>query len=65
MSIRKEACRAISNIAGTPDQIECVINANIIPPLVSILKNEEFDIQKEAAWVRGEGASERRNTLLP
>ena len=27
-----------------------VINANIIPPLVSILRNEEFDIQKEAAW---------------
>lgn len=45
-SIRKEACWTISNItAGNPDQIEFVINANIIPPLVSILKNEEFDIQ--------------------
>jgi hypothetical protein len=45
-SIRKEACWCISNItAGNPDQIEIVINANIIPPLVSILKNEEFDIQ--------------------
>jgi importin subunit alpha-1 len=45
------SCRTISNItAGNPEQIELVINANIIPPLVSILRNEEFDIQKEAAW---------------
>jgi len=27
-----------------------VIDANIIPPLVAILRNSDFDIQKEAAW---------------
>ena len=49
--IRKEACWAISNItSGTKDQIQCVLDANIVPPLVELLKNAELDIKKEAAW---------------
>lgn len=30
--------------------LQAVIDANIIPPLVALLGNAEFDIKKEAAW---------------
>lgn len=30
--------------------LQAVIDAGIIPPLVQLLANAEFDIQKEAAW---------------
>ncbi|CAE5966388.1 unnamed protein product [Arabidopsis arenosa] len=50
-SIKKEACWTISNItAGNKDQIQTVVEANLIAPLVSLLQNAEFDIKKEAAW---------------
>ncbi|CAH9073901.1 unnamed protein product [Cuscuta epithymum] len=50
-SIKKEACWTISNItAGNKDQIQAVIEANIIGPLIDLLQNGEFDIKKEAAW---------------
>ncbi|KAJ4750054.1 Importin subunit alpha [Rhynchospora pubera] len=50
-SIKKEACWTISNItAGNRDQIQAVINAGIINPLVALLQTAEFDIKKEAAW---------------
>ncbi|KAI4310932.1 hypothetical protein MLD38_035875 [Melastoma candidum] len=50
-SIKKEACWTISNItAGNKDQIQAVIEANIIAPMVHLLQNAEFDIKKEAAW---------------
>jgi hypothetical protein len=29
---------------------QAIIDANIIPPLVSLLATAEFDIKKEAAW---------------
>ena len=44
-------CWTISNItAGNTAQIQAVIDAGILKPLVSILNSEEFDIKKEAAW---------------
>ncbi|KAJ6974146.1 importin alpha-1 subunit family protein [Populus alba x Populus x berolinensis] len=50
-SIKKEACWTISNItAGNRTQIQAVIEANIILPLVNLLQHAEFDIKKEAAW---------------
>ncbi|RZC89696.1 hypothetical protein C5167_035690 [Papaver somniferum] len=50
-SIKKEACWTISNItAGNNDQIQSVIAADIIGPLIHLLQNAEFDIKKEAAW---------------
>ncbi|KAK8495893.1 hypothetical protein V6N11_046894 [Hibiscus sabdariffa] len=50
-SIKKEACWTISNItAGNRAQIQAVIEANIILPLVHLLQHAEFDIKKEAAW---------------
>ncbi|PSS28876.1 Importin subunit alpha-4 like [Actinidia chinensis var. chinensis] len=50
-SIKKEACWTISNItAGNRSQIQAVIEANIILPLVHLLQHAEFDIKKEAAW---------------
>ncbi|KAJ4954929.1 hypothetical protein NE237_011712 [Protea cynaroides] len=50
-SIKKEACWTISNItAGNKDQIQAVIDADIIGPLVQLLQSAEFDIKKEAAW---------------
>ena len=36
--------------AGNKDQIAAIIDANIIPPLISLLGTAEFDIKKEAAW---------------
>ncbi|MCL7032622.1 hypothetical protein MKW94_017421 [Papaver nudicaule] len=50
-SIKKEACWTISNItAGNKDQIQAVISAEIIGPLIHLLQTAEFDIKKEAAW---------------
>ncbi|XP_038716461.1 importin subunit alpha-4-like isoform X2 [Tripterygium wilfordii] len=50
-SIKKEACWTISNItAGNKGQIQAVIEAGIILPLVHLLQHAEFDIKKEAAW---------------
>ncbi|KAF3782768.1 Importin subunit alpha-2 [Nymphaea thermarum] len=50
-SIKKEACWTISNItAGNKQQIQAVIDAEIIHPLVQLLQTAEFDIKKEAAW---------------
>ncbi|KAG7657540.1 Armadillo [Arabidopsis suecica] len=49
--IKKDACWTISNItAGTQEQIQMVIEANLIDPLVHLLQYAEFDIKKEAAW---------------
>jgi len=49
--IKKEACWTISNItAGNKDQVQAVIDANIIPPLIHLLLHAEFEIKKEAAW---------------
>ncbi|CAO2837615.1 unnamed protein product [Amaranthus hypochondriacus] len=50
-SIKKEACWTISNItAGNKAQIQAVIEAGLVQPLVYLLQNAEFDIKKEAAW---------------
>ncbi|XP_010458212.1 PREDICTED: importin subunit alpha-4 isoform X2 [Camelina sativa] len=50
-SIKKEACWTISNItAGNKVQIEAMVGAGIILPLVHLLQTAEFDIKKEAAW---------------
>ncbi|KAL1802245.1 hypothetical protein DCAR_0933822 [Daucus carota subsp. sativus] len=57
-SIKKEACWTISNItAGNKEQIQSVIEANIIGPLVQLLQNAEFDIKKEAAWALSNATS--------
>jgi importin subunit alpha-6/7 len=49
--IRKEACWAISNImAGTREQIQAVIEANVIPPLTHLFDTAEFGTKKEVAW---------------
>ncbi|KAF9619948.1 hypothetical protein IFM89_010564 [Coptis chinensis] len=57
-SIKKEACWTISNItAGNKDQIQAVIAADIIGPLVHLLQTAEFDIKKEAAWALSNATS--------
>ncbi|MCH1923098.1 hypothetical protein L9G15_27180, partial [Shewanella sp. A3A] len=49
--IRKEACWTISNItAGNTAQIQAVIDAGIIPPLINLLSNGDFKTRKEACW---------------
>ncbi|TRM60263.1 armadillo-type protein [Schizophyllum amplum] len=35
---------------GSPPQIQAVIDANIIPPLINILSNADFKTRKEACW---------------
>lgn len=52
--IQKEACWTLSNIsAGTPSQIQAVIDSGAIPPLVKLVNNENTDkeVRSEACWV--------------
>ncbi|KAI3968640.1 hypothetical protein MKX01_028790 [Papaver californicum] len=50
-NIKRETCWAISNItAGNVDQIQAVIEANIIGPVLHLLRHAEFETKKEAAW---------------
>ncbi|KAL5700296.1 hypothetical protein ACHQM5_025756 [Ranunculus cassubicifolius] len=57
-SIKKEACWTVSNItAGNTDQIQAVIAAGIIGPLVHLLQTAEFDIKKEACWAMSNATS--------
>jgi len=47
----KKHAGTISNItAGSPPQIQAVVDANIIPPLINILSNADFKTRKEACW---------------
>ncbi|KAG0537642.1 hypothetical protein BDA96_03G166200 [Sorghum bicolor] len=49
--VKKEACWTISNItAGNKKQIQVVIDANIIAPLVHLVRTAEFAVSNEAAW---------------
>ena len=44
-------CRTVSNItAGNEYQIQSVIDANLIPLVISLLDKGEFKTKKEAAW---------------
>ncbi|PIN04639.1 Karyopherin (importin) alpha [Handroanthus impetiginosus] len=64
-SIKKEACWTISNItAGNRDQIQAVIDAGIISPLVVLLQNAEFEIKKEAAWAISNATSGGTNDQI-
>jgi len=36
--------------AGSPPQIQSIIDSNIIPPLINILQNADFKTRKEACW---------------
>jgi len=50
-ALKKEVCWTISNItAGTPNQIEAVIQADIFDSLIYHLTYSDFDVKKEAAW---------------
>jgi hypothetical protein len=45
-------CWALSNItAGSRDQIQAVINASLIPPVIKQLTASELEVRKEAAWI--------------
>merc|ERR1712083_1045345 len=51
MNIVKEAAWTISNItAGNSQQIQMVIDAGVLQPLIDILVKGDFKAQKEAAW---------------
>ncbi len=51
IGVQKEAAWTLSNItAGTQSQIQCVIEAGLIPVLVQVLATSELRVQKEAAW---------------
>ncbi|XP_032738145.1 importin subunit alpha-8-like [Lontra canadensis] len=47
----QEAAWALSNVAAGPCQhIQRLIACGMLPPLVALLKNGEFKVQKEAVW---------------
>lgn len=51
IGVQKEAAWTLSNItAGTQTQIQCVIQAELVPLLVHVLTVGELRVQKEAAW---------------
>ncbi|KAL9651640.1 hypothetical protein ABK040_001585 [Willaertia magna] len=54
-SIRREACWTISNIvaSGNRQQIQPVMDAKIIPEIVTIISNEseDIDVKTQAMWV--------------
>merc|ERR1711971_360878 len=51
MNIVKEAAWTISNItAGNSTQIQVVMDAGVLQPLIDILVKGDFKAQKEAAW---------------
>ncbi|KAI1694020.1 armadillo/beta-catenin-like repeat domain-containing protein [Ditylenchus destructor] len=51
ISIVKESCWLVSNVlAGTNSQIEEVIDAGLLPLLLSVLKNGDHRSQYEAGW---------------
>eukprot|EP01083_Nonionella_stella_P318593 1165384_1 len=50
-TIKRELCWTLSNItAGSTDQIEAVIRADLIPPLIGELQSTSFEVSKEAVW---------------
>ncbi|KAL5198576.1 hypothetical protein ABZP36_002088 [Zizania latifolia] len=57
-SIKKQACLIVSNIAtSSKDHIQAVIDADVISPLIFLLKSSEADIKQEAAWALSNAAS--------
>ena len=47
----QEAAWTVSNItAGNQNQIQMVIDAGVLQPLIDILVKGDFKAQKEAAW---------------
>jgi importin subunit alpha-2 len=51
MNLVKEAAWTVSNVtAGNPEQIQKVIQAGILPPLIEVLIRGDFKAQKEASW---------------
>ena len=48
---------SLSPQAGNKDQIQAIIDAGIIAPLVHLLATAEFDIKKEAAWALSNATS--------
>ena len=50
-SIQEECCLVIAIITdGTPAQIEAVIEANLFPDVISLLRSDDQEARKEAAW---------------
>lgn len=59
---RKQACQIISNLAAREIiSIEDMIKVKVIKHLCSLLKNEESDVQMEAAWALFNGINEYRH----
>ena len=49
--MRKEACWAVSNItAGPTAQVEAACAAGLVPRLVELASEEEYEVKKEAAY---------------
>jgi len=41
----------------SPHQIQAIIDANIIPPLINILQTADFKTKKEACWALSNATS--------
>ena len=50
-TVKKEACWTLSNItAGTQEQVQAVIDADLFPIIIELLEKATFVTKKEAAW---------------
>lgn len=64
-AIRKESCWTISNImAGNVEQIQAVLDANVIPVLLQLLRNGEWEVRKEACWAISNATSGGSNDQI-
>lgn len=51
LNLRKEVAWALSNItAGNVKQIQSVIDAGLLPPLIELIQHGDVKSQKEATW---------------
>jgi importin subunit alpha-1 len=61
--IRKEVCWTLSNLmAGTVTQIQRVIDCGFVPIIVSIMKKDIFDVQKEVVYAITRAITHKANT---
>merc|ERR1712157_256389 len=62
---RKELCWCLSNVCAGPvtDRLK-VLEIGLFPILINMLKNETFEIQKEALWTLSNSTTESDERVI-
>ena len=51
VSIRKDACWVVSNIASQPEHVQAVLDADLVEQLIHIIHKDVPTVRSEALWV--------------